>query len=296
MGRVQPLPRTRGDGSPPGPGRDVRPAIYSATAPRTSSATSSLDRAGGAPPPAARLRHRRRPPRRPAPARRPVPSSPSATTSTGRRPCARRSPQPATRAPTSPSSAPTRCSATSASAPARSGRTGWRPTTRTPTGSALHADPAEVTSDGGSRRRPDPESTLTGTLYECNPVRADMVITDADSWLFRRHRSRRGEHVPGLVGAEYDRVTPRHPPRTRRGARPLPSHLPWPVRLLRLDVLHDSLRRRRLRHRHRLLALPPQDQRLPQDGNRPQIARTITAITTRLLRTFAAGPLPDHDG
>ncbi len=76
---------------------------------------------------------------------------------------------------------------------------------------------------------PRPQSVLTGALYRCNPVRADMVAVDPDSWLLRGLVAH-GQALHGLVGSEYDGVdlavpTPRpmevlfHSP-VRCGGRP----------------------------------------------------------------------------
>jgi hypothetical protein len=70
---------------------------------------------------------------------------------------------------------------------------------------------SEVTVDWREPPVPRPESTLTGVFYECNPVNADMVITDPSSWLFANTPARRGLHLPHAVGPEYDRVNPAVP-------------------------------------------------------------------------------------
>jgi hypothetical protein len=57
----------------------------------------------------------------------------------------------------------------------------------------------------------DPESALIGNYYECNPVRADWVVADASAWMFEGTGFRDGDRVPGMVGNEYDRVTPEAP-------------------------------------------------------------------------------------
>ena len=65
----------------------------------------------------------------------------------------------------------------------------------------------ELTVDWREPPVPRPESTLTGTFYECNPVKADLVVTDPDSWLWDGI-ARRGTRVPNVIGPEYDRVNP----------------------------------------------------------------------------------------
>ena len=56
-----------------------------------------------------------------------------------------------------------------------------------------------------------PESSLVGSYYECNPVEADMVITDPTAWVFAGTGVVADERIPRLVGPEYDRYTPSAP-------------------------------------------------------------------------------------
>jgi len=72
-------------------------------------------------------------------------------------------------------------------------------------------DNALVTSDWREPPSPDPESSLTGTLYESNPVTADFVIVSPDTWIFAGTGVRKGTRLTGLVGIEYDRVNPVYP-------------------------------------------------------------------------------------
>jgi hypothetical protein len=71
-------------------------------------------------------------------------------------------------------------------------------------------DNALVTNDYREPPDPDPESSLTGTLYESNPADADYVVA-SDSWLFAGTGVRKGTRFPGVVGIEYDRVNPDSP-------------------------------------------------------------------------------------
>jgi hypothetical protein len=68
-----------------------------------------------------------------------------------------------------------------------------------------------VTSDWREPPNPDPESSLTGTLYESNPANADFVVASPDSWVFAGTGVQKGTSIPGLVGIEYDRVNPDYP-------------------------------------------------------------------------------------
>ncbi len=72
-------------------------------------------------------------------------------------------------------------------------------------------DNALVTSDWREPPNQDPESSLTGTLYESNPVDAAYVVATPDAWMFRGTGVSKGSRFPGLVGIEYDRVNPDSP-------------------------------------------------------------------------------------
>lgn len=54
----------------------------------------------------------------------------------------------------------------------------------------------------------EPESTLIGDMYKCNPVRADLVVTDPSAWIYAGTGLTAGQHVPGVVGTEYDGYVP----------------------------------------------------------------------------------------
>ena len=67
-------------------------------------------------------------------------------------------------------------------------------------------DNEEVTSQWREAPMPRPESVLLGGLYQCNPVAADMVISAASSWVFAGTGMANGDHLPGAIDLEYDRV------------------------------------------------------------------------------------------
>lgn len=71
--------------------------------------------------------------------------------------------------------------------------------------------PAEVTTDFRQSPAADPESSLTGVLYEGYPTDAPYVVHAADHWLYEGTGVRRGDAFEHLVGVEYDRVTPGAP-------------------------------------------------------------------------------------
>jgi len=72
-------------------------------------------------------------------------------------------------------------------------------------------DNSLVTSDWREPPHPDPESSLTGTLYESNPVSAPYVVASPHAWMFAGTGVRKGTRFRGLVGIEYDRVNPGAP-------------------------------------------------------------------------------------
>ncbi|MET8247640.1 N,N-dimethylformamidase beta subunit family domain-containing protein [Streptomyces sp. NPDC005202] len=71
--------------------------------------------------------------------------------------------------------------------------------------------PALVTTDFRRAPAADPESSLTGVLYEGYPVDAPYVVHMADHWLHEGTGVHPGESFDHLVGVEYDRVTPGAP-------------------------------------------------------------------------------------
>ncbi|MGH7232225.1 MAG: N,N-dimethylformamidase beta subunit family domain-containing protein [Nitrospiraceae bacterium] len=79
---------------------------------------------------------------------------------------------------------------------------------------ALDGDPANDHLITGRWREPPvnrPEESLVGVMYDGNPVDADLVITDATHWVVVGTGVQTGEHLPGLVGYEADRLF-RHAP------------------------------------------------------------------------------------
>jgi hypothetical protein len=70
---------------------------------------------------------------------------------------------------------------------------------------------AEVTVNWREAPVNRPESTLVGDFYECNPVKADMVVADDSAWVFAGTGLRAGDVLPDAVGSEYDRYDPNQP-------------------------------------------------------------------------------------
>jgi hypothetical protein len=56
-----------------------------------------------------------------------------------------------------------------------------------------------------------PEDAILGEMWECNPVHADMVISDASNWMFAGTGLVNGSHLAGVVGPEFDHYSPTPP-------------------------------------------------------------------------------------
>lgn len=65
-------------------------------------------------------------------------------------------------------------------------------------------DPSESTTQWRSAPVPRPESDLVGGFYQCNPVKAPLVVAHRLSWLTEGLQA--GQTLGTLVGPEYDRV------------------------------------------------------------------------------------------
>jgi hypothetical protein len=69
----------------------------------------------------------------------------------------------------------------------------------------------DTTADWTRQPHARPEADVTGVQYRCAKARADMVVTAPDSWLFTGLGLVAGQKLPGMVGPEFDRVTPSVP-------------------------------------------------------------------------------------
>jgi hypothetical protein len=72
-------------------------------------------------------------------------------------------------------------------------------------------DDTNVTTDYREPPAADPESSLTGVLYEGYPVDAPYTVQTPDHWLYHNTGATQGTTFDHLVGVEYDRVTPNAP-------------------------------------------------------------------------------------
>lgn len=72
-------------------------------------------------------------------------------------------------------------------------------------------DNARVTGNWPDPPDADPESSLTGQAYACMGAHAPMVVTDPHGWIWSGSGARQGTRLPGLVGPEFDVVSPSGP-------------------------------------------------------------------------------------
>jgi hypothetical protein len=77
----------------------------------------------------------------------------------------------------------------------------------------------DVTVDWRLAPISNPESTLIGDFYECNPVKADMVVADPSTWVFAGTGLEKGDRLKNLIGPEYDRFDPSGPKNVQIMAR-----------------------------------------------------------------------------
>jgi len=65
-------------------------------------------------------------------------------------------------------------------------------------------DPAQTTVSFRESPVNRPEARLIGEQYQCNPVRADMIVSAAGSWIWAGTGLTDGAHLEIGVGSEYD--------------------------------------------------------------------------------------------
>jgi hypothetical protein len=145
-------------------------------------------------------------------------------------------------------------------------------------------DPSQVTTQWREPPSSDPESSLTGTYYRCNPVRAAMVVADPSNWLLAGLGLRVGDRLPNVVGSEYDRVHLATP-------TPRPIHILFhsPLRCGGLPDASDAAYYT-VRSGAAGFNAGTSDWITQLNSDDPVVRKVITTVTTRLLRAFAAGP------
>jgi hypothetical protein len=70
-----------------------------------------------------------------------------------------------------------------------------------------HVDNQLVTVDWRAAPVLRHEASLVGNSYECNPVKADMVVADSSAWVFEGTGLADGDRLSHIVGPEYDRYS-----------------------------------------------------------------------------------------
>ncbi len=155
-------------------------------------------------------------------------------------------------------------------------------------------DNADVTGQWRYPPDPRPESVLTGVYYRSNPVHADLVVVNPNSWLLAGTNTRAGSVLPGVVAPEFDRVdltvpTPRpieivsHSPLVVNGKPDFADSAYYTVPSGAGVFASGSIAW--------INSL--------QGGAGPESAAFTTTVTSTVLRAFAAGPSgrthPAHD-
>ncbi|MGW7294699.1 N,N-dimethylformamidase beta subunit family domain-containing protein [Streptomyces xiamenensis] len=166
-------------------------------------------------------------------------------------------------------------------------------------GPAPRPQDALVTTDFRSSPGADPESSLTGVLYEGYPVDAPYVVHRPEHWAFAGTGVRAGDSFDHLVGAEYDRVTPEAP--TPEGIE-IVAHSPLVCNgtashqdsaYYTVDSGAGVFAVGTMRWVEALMAGTDEN-----GGNHGMDARTgefVTRVTENVRRTFAEGPAaPTH--
>ena len=77
---------------------------------------------------------------------------------------------------------------------------------KSPADPVTATDPSESTTQWRSAPVSRPESELVGGFYQCNPVKAPLVVAPRLSWLTEGLGLQAGQRLGTLVGTEYDRV------------------------------------------------------------------------------------------
>jgi hypothetical protein len=91
-------------------------------------------------------------------------------------------------------------------------------------------NPALTTVNWNQAPVNNPESTMIGSTYQSVGAAADMVVTDASSWLFDGCNLSDGHVLPNMIIGEYDRYVPDLPgPRNLDvlAHSPIPGQANW---------------------------------------------------------------------
>jgi N,N-dimethylformamidase beta subunit-like protein len=72
-------------------------------------------------------------------------------------------------------------------------------------------DPSLTTVNWNQAPVNNPESLMIGTTYQSLGAKANMIVTDADSWFFEGCNLNDGQALPNMIVGEYDRFVPALP-------------------------------------------------------------------------------------
>jgi len=151
-------------------------------------------------------------------------------------------------------------------------------------------NPDDATSQWRNPPNPRPESVLTGVYYQCNPVRADLVAAQSDSWLLAGTGVKAGDKLPMVVGLEYDQVTPKVPT-----PRPIEVLFHSPVTCVGVHQFSDAAYYTTpsgagvfATGTNAWICAMVEACQFP--GQNQHSADVVTMITTTLLQAFAASP------
>ncbi|WP_371779421.1 N,N-dimethylformamidase beta subunit family domain-containing protein [Streptosporangium subroseum] len=144
--------------------------------------------------------------------------------------------------------------------------------------------------DPGTRlwREDEPESSLTGPMYDCFPAEAAYVVYNPGHWIFKGTGVRRGTAFPGMAGVETDKVF---------------SGVPRPMEILSISPLNCG---GRSTIAHSAYYTVPGGAAVFSSGTMRWVcalrgarcghgvtdraAAFVRRATTNILRTFATGP------
>src|SRR5207248_1374856 len=136
-----------------------------------------------------------------------------------------------------------------------------------------------------------PEDAMTGTMYDQSPVYGDIVVEQADSWVFAGTGLHKGDHLSDLLGYESDRMygnasqgTQRlaHSPYTSRGRRGYSDMTVWSAQPGPVIFATGSMN----------WNLGLDDYRAPDEVERVPVSSHAQQITRNVLRRFVEDAHP----
>jgi hypothetical protein len=148
-------------------------------------------------------------------------------------------------------------------------------------------DDEHITADWREPPRAEPESSLTGSLYDCfKRGRSAGVVAAPDHFLFAGASVTRGQKLPGLIGPEIDRVMLEYPT-----PRPIQVLLRSPFRCPDHNSYADTTYYTTESGAgvFNAATLDWVDNLRSSAGNTDITTKVVRTVTDNLLRAFAAG-------